>query len=204
MSPTEALLRIEFRDFWHCGIGLGRSQMLDAVCVRDALGLPYVPGRTVKGLLRHALTVVATHQKVEPGLVDKLFGIAGFVHGVARSDTQAGQLRISNAKLPDEFVAWFKLQADNANLARPLFRTLRMTAIDGITGAAKDKSLRAIEVTVPLVLHSRIEAAAGAPSNWFEQLQAAAPLIRAVGVHKSRGLGRASCTLHADTKVTAT
>ena len=203
MSPSHALLRIELRDYWHCGSGLGRGQMLDAVCVRDAHGLPYVPGRTVKGLLRHALTAVSAYRQSDPDLVEKLFGTDGFAQGVSRSDTQAGRLRVSSANLPEEIAGKFRAlgtDAERREHAAPLFGTLRMTAIDGTTDAAKDKTLRAIEVAVPLVLHARIGAATGAPRDWFERLQTAAPLIRAVGAHKSRGLGRASCTLHPETR----
>lgn len=39
---------IEFLGHWHCGSGLAAG----ALVVKDAQGPPFVPGRTVKGLVR--------------------------------------------------------------------------------------------------------------------------------------------------------
>ena len=45
---------IEFFSLWHCGSGLAAGADVDERVIRDKDGLPYVPGRTVKGLLRDA------------------------------------------------------------------------------------------------------------------------------------------------------
>ena len=43
---------IEFFSYWHCGSGLAAGADVDELAIKDGDGLPYVPGRTVKGLLR--------------------------------------------------------------------------------------------------------------------------------------------------------
>ena len=47
---------IEFFSNWHCGSGLAAGADVDALVIKDNNGLPYVPGRTLKGLLRDAAT----------------------------------------------------------------------------------------------------------------------------------------------------
>ena len=48
--------KIEFFSNWHCGSGLAAGADVDALVIKDKDGLPYVPGRTIKGLLRDAAT----------------------------------------------------------------------------------------------------------------------------------------------------
>ena len=48
--------KIEFFSYWHCGSGQTAGADVDELVVRDVSGLPFVPGRTLKGLLREAVT----------------------------------------------------------------------------------------------------------------------------------------------------
>lgn len=47
--------QIQFHSYWHCGSGLAAGAGVDALVVKDADGLPFVPGKTIKGLLREAM-----------------------------------------------------------------------------------------------------------------------------------------------------
>ena len=47
-------LRFEIQSFWHAGSGRGDGAVADATVLRSRAGLPILPGRTVKGLLREA------------------------------------------------------------------------------------------------------------------------------------------------------
>ena len=49
---------IEFYSDWHCGSGLASGAEADAVVIKDKHGLPYVPGKTLKGLVREAFEVL--------------------------------------------------------------------------------------------------------------------------------------------------
>lgn len=46
---------LKFYSEWHCGSGLGAGADVDALVVKDKNKLPYVPGKTIKGLIREAV-----------------------------------------------------------------------------------------------------------------------------------------------------
>lgn len=46
---------IEFYSQWHCGSGLSAGADVDALVVKDKDYMPYVPGKTIKGLVREAV-----------------------------------------------------------------------------------------------------------------------------------------------------
>ena len=64
---------IEFFSNWHCGSGLAAGADVDALVIKDNNGLPYVPGRTMKGLLRDA----ATNLSVDKDVISNIFGVSG-------------------------------------------------------------------------------------------------------------------------------
>ena len=75
---------------------------------------------------------------------------------------------------------------------------MHSTAIDHGTGVATNKSLRGIEVVIPLTLYATLNEVPSAKfkiPNWHKLLEPALPLIQAVGAHRSRGLGRAVVSL---------
>lgn len=191
-------LKIEITSYWHPGTGRGRGNYVDAVTSRNAYGLPSLPGRTLKGLVRNAVyrweqfggytkqTVTANL----PSITDCLFGPYG-------NNTWPGLLRFSNAELPPVEVAAL---VDKPALIAGLYREYFSTAIDHKTGTAQEHSLRGIELVVPLTLYAHIDLIPTAKypqfqNNWPSLLRAALPLIQSVGVHKSRGLGRAILTI---------
>lgn len=71
---TEALLTLELHSFWHAGSGRGRSAVLDAEVARDDAGLPFLPGKSVKGLLRKAAALAEHLGEIPAGTVARLFG----------------------------------------------------------------------------------------------------------------------------------
>ena len=79
-------------------------------------------------------------------------------------------------------------------LTAGLYRRHFSTAIEHESGTALEKSLRGIEIIVPLTLYADIECLNGnneLVGHWAEILRDALALVRAVGAHRSRGLGRA-------------
>ena len=46
--------KVIFFTDWHCGSGLAAGADVDALVIKDSDGLPYIPGKTMKGLLREA------------------------------------------------------------------------------------------------------------------------------------------------------
>jgi hypothetical protein len=194
------ILHIRLQTYWHAGTGRGLGAAVDAAAYRDADGLPALPGRHIKGLLRDALEQAqawgwAGH--ADGVLLHRLFGQR--TEGLSAGEIPvSGLLRVSDARMPEALCAWLTLDAQRS-LRAGLFRVLQSTAVDVKTGSAKDRSLRGIEVVVPLDLQARIEPLPGAvpPSDWAERLREVLPLVTAVGRHRTRGLGRALLTLEA-------
>jgi len=193
---TGTLLRIELLDFWHAGAGRGGGSVLDAVVHRDSRGLPVVPGRHLKGLLRDAAErAEAWGWAGCEGLADTLFGncTETLKEGVMPA---SACLRVGDARLPDELAVWLGSKA-GAELLPRLFRNLYVSAVEHERGTALNRSLRGYEVVVPLRLEAVLSIVPGKtlPDGWWQALERLLPLIDAVGAHRSRGLGRASLTL---------
>lgn len=192
-------LTIDIQSYWHPGTGRGQGSHVDAVAHRDTHGLPVLPGRTIKGLLRDAVTrwEAFSEETEQPSLAEQLFG----------PDADAGEkwpglLRVSDAVLPPDVRYYLKKSAEENegenNLVPGLYQTLHATAIEQKTGTAVDKSLRGIEVVIPLTLYATLDEVPNAAcqvADWAERIQPALSLIQAVGAHRTRGLGRAVVVL---------
>ncbi len=191
---TRRLLNIDIRSYWMSGTGRGGGALLDATTRRDPQGVPVLPGRHIKGLLRDA--VEKAEQLAWPGfdgLAETLFGERGLE---LDHPARPGCLRVSDGQLPREVGNWLGSEAGRDARER-LFRTVHSTAIDPATGVALDHSLRGYEVVIPLALEAEIATVPGreAPSAWEQRLGEALSLVRHVGAHRHRGLGRATLTL---------
>jgi CRISPR/Cas system CSM-associated protein Csm3 (group 7 of RAMP superfamily) len=185
-------LQVELLDTWHVGSGRAQGRHLDAVVDRDADGLPCVPGRMLKGLLRSAASALETWGHWPAGCTERLFGSRS-----QRDDGHSvpGLLRIGSAQLPAAERAWLgSAQPEAQRLRAALFVTQFQTAIDRDSGIAASQSLRGIELVLPLALLA--EVALGRPGepagedDWNRVTQLL-PLVRALGAHKTRGHGRA-------------
>lgn len=184
MIATKASLIIDIRSYWHAGTGRGSGSHLDALIERDAEGLPYLPGKTVKGLLRDALRLWEYWESDNTSsLTDSLFGTTG----------TSGLLRIGDARIPLRERTALAMRAELKPL---LFESLFNTAIDHERGAYAKKSLRGIEVALPMELGAEITPLRdGVPPDWCSTLRKALPFVRGIGACRNRGLGRAVLTL---------
>lgn len=214
LEEQNALLRLDLSNYWHAGSGRGSGYHLDALCERDTDALPILPGRQLKGLLRHAVRRaeawgwLTDHSLPEGPLQHHetlLFGSAS--QSVERSNTHPGMLLIDSARLSAEERHW--LAADEqAELRVELFGELFSTAINE-EGSAKHFSLRGTEVCIPvrleaplaLALTSQHEAVREQQKHYLQSgagwraLKAALPLVDAIGAHRTRGLGEARLEL---------
>lgn len=182
-------LSIQLHDYWHIGNGQGKGTHLDAVVDRDSDKLPYVPGKMLKGLLRDAAMRAASWkwEKINEQWIDHWFGMTA-----SRNETSQGQMQISDARLDADLRSHLS-QEENADLSSGLFDEMFSTAIDPETGTASDKSLRGMEVVIPLELQASLTLP-NATTEDIAAFRSLLPLIRAVGANKTRGYGRA--TLH--------
>ena len=207
MSRLQRTLQISLHSYWHAGGGRSSGHHLDALCERDGT-LPVLPGRQLKGLLRHAVRraeswgwladialptgPMADHQSL-------LFGSSSQTE--SRDATQPGVLMVGSAVLPEAERNWLASPTNTA-LASLLFDELFSTAINE-QGTAKVHSLRGIEVALPGELVATLELQPTAQATALQQqqhhylesdapwqvIQAALPLLDHVGAHRARGLG---------------
>lgn len=209
-----ARLQLDFSNYWHAGSGRSSGYHLDALCERDSDRLPVLPGRQLKGLLRHAVHRAEAwgwlaELPLPPGPLSSheelLFGSRS--QSESRDATQPGLLLVDTARLPDNERQWLA-HNEQAELREELFGELFSTAINE-QGSAQRYSLRGLEVCIPLTLHALLnqsvtaqqtdlraqqQAYLQAATGWAV-LQAALPLLDALGAHRSRGLGEAQVTL---------
>ncbi len=201
MSGVEMLrghLQVQVHDLWHAGSGRGHGQALDAVVVVTPDGLPYLPGRQLRGLWRDAMQCLEAWGHVPAGTTLRIFG------GEADADRddsgrirrREGLLNLSSARLSAEEEAWLRSPAGRAAVPH-LFTEVFSTAINE-DGVAQDHSLRGAQMTMPMDLQAEVELLSTdgteGQADWAI-LQRAAALVQQVGASRSRGAGRATLTL---------
>ncbi|WP_448573213.1 RAMP superfamily CRISPR-associated protein [Trichothermofontia sp.] len=147
--PDCFTIQIEMTSDWHVGSGSGRGE-IDSEVQRDADGLPYIPAKTLTGILRDGCEqiAIALDGENEQGLwhswVDFLFGDQPVLfQGAVESEPRPAVISIRSAYLDQ------KLR--NALKAKPALQgaiafVKPSVAIDEKTGSAKPDFLRFEEV----------------------------------------------------------
>ncbi|HIP30562.1 MAG TPA: CRISPR-associated protein [Campylobacterales bacterium] len=164
---------VKFLDYWHLSSGLSAGAKLDSTVVKDKNGLPYLSGKTLKGLLREMAELLK-----EESFVKSCFGDEGVDMGICY---------FSNATLPSTLSKEIK----EHNLQERLYDVLASTKI-GEKDIAVTNSLREIEVVVPISLEGYID---DVPTEYKEQLIASLKMIKRMGLNRNRGLGRCEITV---------
>jgi len=156
---------ITFYDFWHLSSGTSAGPSMDSLVVKDSDGLPYLPGKTLKGLVKEMVELLDNTK------VKIIFGDEG---------SKIANSYFSNATLDEDTMNHL---ANDPTLKKHLFDKVTSTQI-GENGIAVDKSLREIEVVVPLLLSGTIEC------EDEELITQALGMIKQIGLNRNRGLGR--------------
>jgi len=170
--------KIELLSDWHVGSGLDSGADADSVVLKDDKNLPYIPGKTIKGLLKDSLNEicdVSANIKIEE--VNTIFG-----YSVENDKSYEGNIFFSNAELS-------KIEKDEIHsnkLSSQLYKNIASTKIKK-NGVAKKNSLRTMEVCIPLTLTGNIETEI---ENAEEIINYAFKWTRSLGVNRNRGLGR--------------
>lgn len=193
-----AKLTIELLSYWQVGSGRGRGADADALVLKDSHGLPYLPGKSLKGLLREGLQVCEDSKAIDPGRTNQWMGTPA---KESSSPSKPGMLRLENATLEQNEAEWLASE-DGAAARAALYDTVASTKLDG-NGMAKKSMLRTIEICVPVTLHALIRGPEIDKRNdkiderndWVADLKKACSMTRAVGAHRRRGLGRCLFTI---------
>ena len=180
---TTVKYNIIFHSPWHCGSGLSAGADLDALVIKDKDGLPYIPGKTLKGLIREAVedyvSLLGIDEKDD--LIEAAFGRKNVADS---KDVSLGNAFFTNAVLSSSE----KSEILKYQLHQHLYLTKASTRIDD-DGIAEDHTLRRIEMVVPCTLCGEI---IDLDDKLRDTVVKSLGLIKRLGVNRNRDLGR--CT----------
>lgn len=192
---------LEFFDYWHCGSGLSSGSDLDLLVIKDEDNMPFVPGKTIKGLLREAIEEINQIANiVDNSIIIDAFGESSKRVSVKHThiekedeqdDHQQGVCFFRNAELKIEL----KKAVNKSKLSNYFYQSISSTALDD-KGIAKEHSLRRMEVTIPCILSGEI---LHVPTEMEELFKKGLKYIKQLGQNRNRGLGR--CIFYVPNKV---
>jgi len=179
METKKINYTITFLSDWHAGSGLSSGADADSVVIKDKNNLPYLPGKTIKGLLKD---VFEDFKDSQPKFVNDDFIKSYFGKYIKeQKESHKGQLFFSNAELSET-----EKSEISKDMSNHLYRNIASTRI-GKNGVAEKGSLRTMQVCVPVVLEGYIE---GINENDVEKFEKVLKCIRHIGANRNRGLGR--------------
>lgn len=165
--------QLTFFSQWRSDAGASFGASADNSVVRDCNGLPFFPGKTLKGLLREA---AEDYNELTGGQhsdeIEIVFGGIGI----------EGECHFSDATFNENEAT----QIISGNLQKYLFHRTTTTALND-NGIKKGHSLRTLEAVIPCTLYGTIynvpEGAQGLIKQSFK-------FIKYIGMHRNRGFGR--------------
>ena len=166
-------IEIKFFDYWHCGSGSSGGSESDLVVIRDDRGLPFVPGKTIKGHIREIAQIIGDNDFIDICLGNK--------------EGKDGECYFSNAVIKESI---------DSELIPYLYKTISYTQIDE-KGLAKTNSLREIEVVIPIKLYGTIDFSDNA-KRYEDEMREILKQIKRVGLNRNRGLGRCEISVVGD------
>ena len=184
-------IKIEFHSPWHCGSGLAAGSDIDALVITDRAGMPFVPGKTIKGLVRQAVeeyieySNIARDEKNGKTIAERVRNMFG--EESSSDDVRAcGTAHFSDANFAEHE---YHAIAAQSELKAHLFNKVTSTAIDD-NGIARDHSLRSLQTVVPCTLYADIS---HVDADIADIVVKSLGMIKHMGQKRHRGLGR--CTI---------
>ena len=192
-------LRLCFDSDWHVGSGAGVPRSVDRQVLRDEEGLPYVPGKTLTGILRDAAEWIAdTRDALEKDKKWKkaltgLFGEQPESHGGTPGASAVGaKVGIGSAELSQGLRDYIRraLRESGLNLGEALFTVRPGVKIDPETGRALDDHLFSVERVRGCVLYAPVQCFRKLAEDEKKLLDDAVRAVRRLGGKRRRGGGR--------------
>lgn len=176
---SDLIYRIQFYSDWHCGSGLSAGADADLLVIKDKNGLPFIPGKTMKGLILDGARTLVDAGEISKSSIVSIFGC----ENDKEQPPQGGVAYFSNANLTESIQ---RELCSDPNKKSMLYRNITSTAIEG-NGQAKEHSLRSMEVTVPLTLFAKVS---GLDDKQKSIIDKSLKMIKRLGTGRNRGLGR--------------
>lgn len=184
-------LEILFLSEWQVGSGMGDGHLADTMLARDTDGLPFVPGRALRGALREGAWRLGRCR-------EDLRRAEAFFWGTRSTADQSnrpGCLRVSAARLDESLRCWLTTQplTERENFVRDMTCRRIQTALDE-KRQVRINTLRTLECGIPgLRFTAEVEAdpPAGLDDAWVAHyLAAVCAAVKSMGGNRARGLGQ--------------
>lgn len=203
MPISELTLRFKVKSDAIFGSAERSESGIDIDIQHDRWGFPYLPGRTLKGLLRERCADIMDNL-TQAGKIDfkenektkTIEEIAVRLFGVPGSGTNdLAILRFRNAQLLPTVREPLMQEVDNKSITSrevlDALTTLRkQTAMDGWSGVARDKSLRVMRVILRgTVFESKLVFQEEPTASDLSLLAACLKAFRRAGTNRTRGSG---------------
>lgn len=189
---NEYKIKIDLKSDVLVGTGEGHGAIVDSDVVLDEVGLPYIPSKRIKGIMRESAEEVnemlgAFNRSIDIG---KIFGTAG---------AEGGALHLANFFITEyeDCKVWFKYltnthNINKQNITEQLTSLRYSTAIDMEKGCAKEHSLRIERV---INKGNTFIAHADLYESCELDLALICQNIRRMGTKRTRGLGEIDVAL---------
>ncbi|HSI85916.1 MAG: RAMP superfamily CRISPR-associated protein [Candidatus Methylacidiphilales bacterium] len=186
---THGKITITFEHYWHCGSGQAGEGDVDLLPVVEDCGLPYVPGRAIRGRLKWAAREAGWNNAD----LQALFGKED-----ARSLETMGRLQLSSGRMMDGFASAAREHFRNKRTHHPqvasLFEDIASTSMKN--GVAQAKSLRRVRYSVPVIVVADVSLIEDPKVDvTWNRLQQLVTLLLAIGKSKHDGFGWCRATL---------
>lgn len=199
---TEFIARVNFLSDWHIGSGSGTAEGIDRAVVRDNAGIPFVPAKSLTGILRdsceHLLSgLFPDNPSAAEAWTTRLFG--SDVSTIGDTGTHAALVWVRAARVDRATHDSIKSLGSAARTTAAALTTVKSgVSIDRVSGRAKQDHLSFTEVARPMELFASISIDSEDTTDAI-LLAASCRLVESIGGKRRRGLGK--CTvelLHPD------
>lgn len=183
------------------GRGDGLAGVVDAEVQHDEDGLPYLGGRALKGMLAEECANILFALGTS-GKADAWYPAAYELFGAPGSEAQSQSiLHVGHAQLPADLRSAVRIGIRRKELTREqvlesLTTIRRQTAVNPVTGAPRDETLRAMRVILRQTpFEAELTFQSDPSSRTLALLAACVKGLRRAGQGRNRGRGRLTARL---------
>lgn len=183
------------------GRGDGVAGLVDAEVEHDGYGLPFLRGRTLKGLLVEECSNILFSLRGHPKQ-DDIEKAARWLFGVAGSGTDAAaMMRVGAAQLPEDLrraveISVKRGELEAVDVLESLTAIRRQTAVDAATGAPDEGSLRSMRTILrDTTFVASLDFLDQPNEAQLALLAACVKAFRRAGTGRNRGRGRLEARL---------
>lgn len=192
-------LTITFESDWHIGSGAGIPKYIDRLVLRDWDELPYIPGKSLTGILRDAAERLADVYAIagvngKQALVNEIFGATREKASDNPGAASKAKIKIRPARLAPGLRAKLSGEEPGKRALREAFFSVQPgVMIDPNSGRAKDDHLFFLQKTRKgCVLEAELILEDDKHAEFLDQV---VKTVRVIGAKRRRGAGRCAMKL---------